>query len=150
METGGFLLGHLRRARESGDVFVEITDYVPAAHTERHPTRLVFSPETWRHVRGVIELRNLGELLCAWLHSHPNFCARCPAEARARCAYRLPFFSEEDVDVHASCFPRAWQSALLVSDVGEPERRLTCYGWRGGIVVERGLNAFEGGKDANR
>jgi hypothetical protein len=90
-------------------------------------------------VRGVLDLRAGGEVLLGWWHLHPEFCARCPEQSRARCAFRRPFFSNEDVALHAACFPRAWQVALLVSDLGEPELRVNLFGWRDAMIAERGF-----------
>jgi hypothetical protein len=150
METGGFLLGHLLRDGARGDVYAEVTEHVPARYAQSHAAKLVLTPATWRHVQGVIELRAAGELLLGWQHKHPFFCRNCPSESRERCAFRLPFYSREDQELHATCFPRAWTVGLLVSDHGASEPSVTCYGWRGGVIRERGFSVVVEETPANR
>src|SRR5262249_4847814 len=74
-ETGGFLLGHLRLDGASRRPFLEVTDLVPAQSTEASITSLTFTPESWAHVRRLIDIRGEGEILVGWMHSHPfRFC----------------------------------------------------------------------------
>jgi proteasome lid subunit RPN8/RPN11 len=136
VEVGGVLVGKLHRDPASGEVFVEITAQVPARHTRERATSLTFTAETWAAVGAAIKLRDQRELAVGWWHFHPDFCAKCPAEARARCTMRSVFFSEEDVRLHRVCFGRAYQVALLVSDLGDG-LAWSAFGWRDGMVVAR-------------
>jgi hypothetical protein len=146
VEVGGFLLGYVRRAAGSPDVFVEVTEQVPAMYAQSHAAKLVFTPQTWRAVHDVIALRDRGELLLGYWHLHPWFCRACPRESRERCAFRHPFYSREDCELHATCFARAWSVGLLVSDHGTGCPSVTMYGWREGVIAERGFHVV--GADA--
>jgi len=148
-EIGGFLLGYVHRAAGGCDVFVRVTEQVPARHAQSHPSKLVLTPDTWRDVQKVIALRGKGELLLGYWHLHPWFCRPCPTESRERCAFRLPFYSREDRELHAACFPRAWSLGLLVSDHGTESPSVTLYGWRDGVIVERGFHVQANDEDAN-
>ncbi len=138
-ETGGVLIGKLRRARGAAEAFIEVTAQVPALHTESTAVKLTFTEDTWAAVRGVIELRAEQELMLGWWHSHPHFCAKCPTENRARCAYAADFFSKDDVFLHRTCFPRGYQVALLLSDHGGPALSTAMFGWHRGEVAARGF-----------
>jgi hypothetical protein len=108
----------------------------------------ILTPDTWRDVQKVIALRGKGELLLGYWHLHPWFCRPCPMESRERCAFRLPFYSREDCELHAACFPRAWSLGLLVSDHGTETPSVTLYGWRDGVIVERGFHVVQSDEDA--
>lgn len=142
-EVGGFLLGHLERTPGSPDIFLRVTAQVPARYTDATNASLTFTSDTWTAVRNAVELRGRGELLVGWWHKHPNFalttCAKCPEERRRSCPMSKPFFSATDIHMHRTVFPRAYQTALLLSDLGEPSFDVRFYGWRKGSVVSRGF-----------
>jgi len=142
IETGGVLLGRLCRSPASttddvAELYLQITAQIPALHSESRSTKLTFTAETWGAVQGMVELRGRDELVVGWWHSHPDFCKKCPVESRRACAFAADFFSNEDVHLHRTCFPRAWQVALLASDHGGPEPSVALFAWRSGSVVER-------------
>ena len=88
-ETGGFLLGHLRLEDTSRGPLLEVTNLVPAESTEASTVSLTFTPESWAHVRRLIDIRGEGEILAGWMHSHPfRFCAPCPVPARRNVSTR--------------------------------------------------------------
>jgi hypothetical protein len=142
LETGGILIGHLRRTPAGDEIFAEVTAQVPALHAESQSAKLTFTAETWSAARAAIDLRRRGELMLGWWHAHPNWCAKCPAENQARCAFRHDFFSTEDVHLHRTCFPRAYHVALLLSD-HTSGMSASLFGWRRGLVVARQFHVFD-------
>jgi hypothetical protein len=148
VETGGVLVGRLRRDggphAAPAALFVEITAQVPAPHTQAQSTKLTFTAETWAAVQAAITLRRQGELMLGWWHFHPDFCRlrRCPAERRAGCAGASPFFSAEDVHLHATCFPSAYHVALLVSDSTPDGMSWSLFGWSQGMVTARSFHVL--------
>jgi proteasome lid subunit RPN8/RPN11 len=148
VETGGVLVGRLcRDSGESGarsEVFVEITAQVPARHVRAHSTRLTFTADTWAAVQAAITLRHQDEMMLGWWHFHPDFCRLrdCPVERRARCPGASPFFSAEDVHLHATCFPSAYQVALLISDSTPDGLTWSLFGWSRGMVGARGFHVL--------
>ena len=54
-----------------------------------------------------------------------------------------PFFSNTDIHMHRTVFPRAYQVALLVSDHGREALEVNLFGWRQGGVVARGFEIYE-------
>ena len=145
VETGGVLVGKLHRDAGVPEIFVEITAQIPALHTESASAKLTFTADTWAAARAAIELRKRDELMISWWHSHPDFCRlrQCPLARRKQCTAASPFLSNEDVHLHATCFGRAYQTALLISD--STAEGLTCslYGWRHGTVQPRGFHILE-------
>jgi hypothetical protein len=147
-ETGGFLLGFLERTPGHPEIFVEVTAQVPARHTDATNASLTFTSDTWTAVQNAVELRGRNELIVGWWHKHPNFaektCERCPEERRRNCPMSRPFFSATDVHMHRTVFPRAYQTALLLSDMGKDALDVRLYGWRHGAVVSRGFEIVPG------
>jgi hypothetical protein len=143
LESGGILVGKLHRDAELREVFLEITALIPAAHAEAERLRLTFQPETWTAVRNAMELRDANEAICGFQHSHPRFCGDCPAESRASCVWARPFFSGEDVHLHRTIFPKAFQVALLTSDLGGPTYDQSLFGWDRGVVSARGFQVID-------
>ena len=149
-ETGGILIGHLRRDPRRG-LFLEVTAQIPARHAEEELSRLTFNPETWTAVDAALALRGGSEMYLGWWHSHPasHWCDKCPPEKRRQCtvagAPSGDFFSEHDVALHRAVFPRAYSIALVLSDgcgnAGAPTWRL--YGWRLGMVMPRNFHLMQ-------
>ena len=139
LETGGVLVGRLHRDPLAPDVFAEVVAQIPARHAEARGTSFSFTPETWAAADAALALRGGHELMLGWWHSHPYFCRACPEERRRSCSFARPFFSAEDVHLHRTCFPQAWQLALLVSDLPETGPTPALFGWRMGKVTQRGF-----------
>lgn len=139
-ETGGILLGHLCRYDAHADVGLEVTAQIPARHTVSEPEKLTFTSETWTDVRSAVALRNEGELLVGWWHSHPaiSWCAKCPIERQRTCQFATGFLSVDDKALHRSVFPAAFTQALVVthSAAGLDSRM---FGWRNGVLRPRGF-----------
>jgi proteasome lid subunit RPN8/RPN11 len=139
VETGGVLIGHLHRDAGGSEVFAEVVAQIPARHAEADSTSFAFTPETWAAADAALALRGARERILGWWHSHPNFCRACPDERRRSCTFARPFFSREDEHLHRTCFPQAWQLALLVSDLPDVGWTPALFGWRAGRIVERGF-----------
>ena len=139
-ESGGFLLGRLRRIPGSRDVATVVTGYLPS-RAEGTATRLSFTPECWTAARSAIALRGSGEVLVGWVHSHviDALCAGCSEEKKRDCPLAKGFFSEHDRSVHRIAFPRAYQIALVVNLSGGKTTH-SCFGWRDGSIAERGFH----------
>jgi hypothetical protein len=144
VETGGMLVGRLCRDAAAPEIFVEITAQVPALYSVSGATRLTFTPDTWAAVQAAIALRRRHEILAGWWHYHPDFCRlrNCPVERRARCPGASPFFSAEDVHLHATCFPGAHHVALLISDRTPDGMAWSLFGWSRGVVAARGFHVL--------
>jgi proteasome lid subunit RPN8/RPN11 len=141
VEAAGILIGHLYRAAGEAEWFVDVTALIAAPHTVAGTTHVQFTGETWAAARAAVALRRRNEIQLGYFHSHPNFCARCPAERQANCVFAHgPVFSTDDVHLMRVCFPRGFQIALLVSDVAQRGLVTTLYGWRRGLVQERGFH----------
>jgi hypothetical protein len=138
IETGGVLIGRLFRDSDSTEIFSVITALIPARHTVADHSSLTFTAETWAAVRAAVELRGENEILLGWIHSHPFWCRSCPHERRQLCPLMRPFFSRDDIALHRTVFPGAFNIAVLLSDLGESELRCDVYGWRFGMMMSRG------------
>ncbi len=142
IETGGFLIGHLRRDAPKPDIFAEITAQVPAKGTLGEETKLSFTGDSWTAVRSAILLRRRGEILLGWWHSHPvkNWdCKDCPVERQKVCALSRGFLSEHDRALHRAVFSRSWCVAMVVSDVTFSEPTVSLFGWNQGTIEARGF-----------
>ena len=49
-----------------------------------------------------------------------------------------PFFSRDDIALHRTVFPGAFNIAVLLSDLGDPDFRCDVFGWRFGMMMSRG------------
>jgi proteasome lid subunit RPN8/RPN11 len=143
-ETGGILIGYLRRDPAVGELFVEITEQLPAEYAEGSSTRLSFTPDAWTAVRAALDLRRQGEIMLGWWHSHVQsaLCPDCSEEDRAACRFREDFFSSHDHALHRTVFPRAYSVALVVNVVtaGPPTHSL--FGWSDGLIRPRSFSVF--------
>ena len=133
VETGGILVGKLCRD-SSGTLFSKVTAQIPAEHTVATRQSLRFLPETWVSVDAAIRLRNRDEIPLGWWHAHPFFCAQCPPENRALCAFSSPAFSLADRDVHREVFQKPWSIALLLSFLGEERPSYDVFTWNQGQI----------------
>ena len=144
-ETGGVLVGILHRDSSVPEIFLEVTAQIAASHTQSSSTKLTFTADTWAAVHAAIALRKRSELMLGWWHYHPDFCRlkNCPVERRRTCTLSNTFFSVEDVHLQRTCFQRAYQIAVLISDSTATGLTSSMYGWRQGMVVERGMYVME-------
>ncbi len=139
-ETGGILIGHLHRDSGRPELFAEVTAQVPARQAQQELTRLTFTPEAWADVQAAIALRRQQEIYLGWWHSHParQWCKNCPDEDRQKCKLSGDFFSGHDVALHRTVFPRAYSVALVISDSYATGLTCSLFGWRRGMVQQRG------------
>jgi len=148
-EVGGALLGHLRRDRETGTVYVEVTCQVPAEETTATEVSVTFTPATWARVREVIEVRGEGEIFVGWVHSHPfTLCKDCPLTPPPECVAKVLFFSTDDEFLMELSFQRPFMVGLLSAReprlqaaLGHAPVRL--FGWRDGEIVPRGFEVID-------
>jgi hypothetical protein len=155
LETGSILIGrlHIDRTLPKPEVFAVVSAQVPARYTRSELTSINFTADTWADVHNAIALRGADELMLAWFHTHPtrHFC-KCETCDRSRCSFNKDFFSIDDRLLHRSVFPRAWTSALVMSDVLVGRDVWTTssafYGWREGVIVERGFYELDYGHPA--
>lgn len=149
VEVGGALLGHVSRDAQQVTPFVDITAEVPARHTEATRSSLTFTANTWAAIGAAAAHRGRGEQVIGWWHLHPDFaggaCRACPPERRRACPLSNAFFSGTDVHMHRAVFPRAFQTALLLSDLGQPELDVGFYGWHEGVIAARGFEVVPDG-----
>ena len=156
LETGGVLVGQLHRddagaGTDTPELFVEVTAQIPAQHTVSASAKLTFTGETWAAVRAALALRRRDELMLGWWHYHPDFCRlrNCPPERRRLCDGASPFFSAEDVQLQATCFPAGYQIALLISESSRVNGMArSVFGWSQGMVVPRGFHILGGTTNA--
>ena len=147
-ETGGILIGHLRRDVATRTVFAEVTAQIAARHTTATASRLTFTRETWTAVTAALALRRSGETMLGWWHSHPVrvWCAKCPPERQVECTLAQGFFSEHDRALHRTVFPRAYAVGLLVNDRADGAT-FSMFGWRRGRLEARGFSVLDGRAD---
>jgi hypothetical protein len=139
-ETGGVLVGHLCRNHASRDFGLELTAQVPARHTEANASKLTFTADTWTDVRAAVALRQAGELLVGYWHSHPahGWCKACPVERQTACPLSAGFLSADDKALHRVMFPAAYSQALVITrSVRGLDVQL--FGWRHGVLEPRGF-----------
>ena len=143
-ETGGILVGYLVQDSGIPDIGVVVTAQIPARHAQGKSTELTFTPKTWSAVRDALALRDNGEIMVGWWHSHPGkywqqtTCAKCPPERRRVCPIARNFFSAQDENLHETIFPKAYNVALVITHTEEGLRQ-ALYGWRDGLVQQRGF-----------
>lgn len=142
-ETGGILLGHLCRDRQSGALFIQVTAQVPARLAKQELTQLTFDHQAWADMAAAVALRQQDEILLGFWHSHPakcwQQCQDCPEEKRAACNLSGEFFSAQDAGVFRTVFPRAYSLALVVSESHATGLTFPLYGWREGMIKVRGF-----------
>jgi hypothetical protein len=137
-ETGGILIGHLNRDDARREIGLEITAQIAAKHTVGDVGKLTFTSDTWTHVRAAVALRNAGELIAGYWHSHPAsaWCRNCPIERQRVCRLATGFLSADDKLLHRTMFPAAFTQALVIThSVAGVDTRL--FGWRGGVLQPR-------------
>jgi len=106
--------------------------------------KLTFTSDTWTDVRAAVALRNAGELLVGWWHSHPAhaWCKACPLERQRVCQLSTGFLSTEDRALHRAMFVAAFTQALVVTQSAAGlETKL--FGWRRGALQPRGFRLLD-------
>ena len=151
-ETGGVLVGHLRRDPEISDIFAEVTAQLPARHTVSEAAKLTFTPATWTGIRAALNLRRRGELMLGWWHSHPvrDWCPECPPEKKRRCRLARDFYSEHDMALHRAVFPAAFTIGLVLNGLGGDDATFSAFGWRRGMLEPRGFRVLGAAADMVR
>lgn len=142
-ETGGILIGHLCRGVDSPEIFAKVTAQMPARHAQSGLTKLTFTADTWASVQAAISLRRRNEIHLGWWHSHSYLkttCKDCVKRAEGACTATASFMSAEDVALHLTCFPRAFSTALVISDSPCAGLSWELFGWRQGMVVPRAFH----------
>lgn len=145
VETGGILIGRLIRETETRKPGLDITAQIPARRAEGASSKLTFTAECWADVRAAVALRRSDEVMLGWWHSHPAkaWCnPKCTPEQRRNCPLNHQFFSEEDIHLHQTVFPRAYQCALVVTHT-ESGMKHAMFGWRAGSVARRGFTVTQ-------
>lgn len=148
-EVGGVLLGHLRRDRDTNELYLEVTCLVPGEETEATETSVTFTHATWARAREVIAVRGEREIFVGWMHSHPfRFCAECTAPVKQECIDKVLFYSSDDEFLMELSFPRPFMVGLLAAvepkleaALGHPPVKL--YGWKDGKIVPRGFEVVQ-------
>jgi hypothetical protein len=146
-ETGGVLIGHLHRDTETPEIFAEITAQIPARHVQSAVTKLTFTADTWAAVQAAVNLRRREEIYLGWWHSHPHLkalCKDCEKYREGTCKPNAAFMSAEDCALHRTVFPRAYSVALVIGDTPCSGLTWGIFGWRYGLVVERGCRVLNG------
>ena len=57
------------------------------------------------------------------------------------------YFSAQDRLLHRTVFPAAYSVALVVNELAEDRSTLSLFGWRQGMVVQRGFQALGAADD---
>lgn len=141
-ETGGILIGNLLRDARVPEVLVEVTAQIPARYTHADATKLTFTADTWTALQAAIDLRRRKEIMVGWWHSHP-FLKETPenqeGEADRDCTARHALFmSLHDCALHRTVFSSAWSAAVVVSDSPASGLTWALFGWRHGMITQRG------------
>ena len=136
-ETGGILIGLLWQDEDEGEIFVEITDQIPAEYTEGTDVKLTFTPETWAAAGAALRLRGRGEIYTGFIHSHPTrfWCQakKCSLEEQKSCKF-AEFFSGDDESVLRAAFPGAYSVGIVANDTAFAGITFSMYGNRRGIT----------------
>jgi proteasome lid subunit RPN8/RPN11 len=146
-ETASILIGHLHR--DGAVLFAETTAMIPVRDDQATTMRVGFSAQTWQAVAAGLTLRRRHEQILGWAHSHPSryWCrADCAPEARRACALHVPFFSADDCLVHRVVFHQPFCVALVATHAID-EMKLNLFGWRRGMIAERGFHVLHARAD---
>jgi proteasome lid subunit RPN8/RPN11 len=147
-ETGGALIGHVRRDPAARQVFTRVEAQVPARHTQASSSHLEFTTETWGELRRGTEDRGRGEVMVGWWHSHPvrEWCRSHECDAGgADCSLARDVFSDRDEAVQRTVFSSAHSVALVANDIASDAVRFSAYGWSLGMVRPRSVFVLEAG-----
>ena len=70
-EVGGLLLGEVRV--DGKKVRVLVTGSIPAEAEDSGPAHIIFTHETWKHIRARRRAEHRDKTVVGWYHSHPGF-----------------------------------------------------------------------------
>ena len=148
-EIAGFLLGHVHHDERNKEAFVAVTGLASSAGTtEADETSVTYTPASFAHVREMIKLRNRGEVVVGWYHSHPfKLCAECPLPTPPECIAKILFYSSDDFHLMETTFEQPYMVGLLAAVESRLEAAVghlpvKLYGWREGQIKERGFEVF--------
>lgn len=100
-ESGGVLVGNAYKTSEDV-LFIHITGYIVAEHTEATVTRLKFTHETWETINRKLESEYPEKIILGWFHSHPG---------------HTVFMSEYDVFIQNNFFDLEFMTAYVFDPV---------------------------------
>lgn len=146
-ETGGILIGRMRRDPALPEIFAEISAQIPVEHAQGSVAKLTFTAETWSAANAAIRLRGQSEVYLGYWHSHPvrEWCKSraCSPERQKTCSLGSNFFSEDDRAVMRAAFPRAYSIGLVANDTAFTDLSFSLFGWREGRIHPRGFYLLE-------
>ena len=96
-ESGGVLVGNAYKTSEDV-LFIHITGYIVAEHTEASVTRLKFTHESWETINRKLETDYPDQIILGWFHSHPG---------------HTVFMSEYDVFIQNNFFDLEFMTAYV-------------------------------------
>lgn len=146
-ETGGILIGYLHRDVSTPEIMVEVTAEVPAEHSRSELYSLSFTAHTWTAVGQTIRLRNKGEIMLGWWHSHSYLqeeCKKCEHSEETKSQHTAVYMSAKDCALHRTVFSPAYSLALVIGNTGCNGLRYGLYGWSMGKVQARGFRILDG------
>lgn len=142
-EAAGFLLGLLGRAPGSSELFLEVTEFIPAYAVESTPASVKLKAESWAAALDAIEHRGLGEEIVGWAHSHPFQPHDFDSERRTTAPTANLFLSSQDTFIHETMFGFPWAVALVADGrpgVASEDLPVALFGWRQGLLAHRGFH----------
>jgi hypothetical protein len=146
-EQAGVLIGRLGQESGSNRLFAVVTAHLEAeVNVEAGRDSFKFTAETFIEIHRRIRLRQSGEIVLGWQHSH-HYCPTCPANTSGTTI----FFSAADISVQAAAFRSPYMVALVAGrDLDlEPFRpAVKMFGWSGADMVPRRFHEFESQKEA--
>lgn len=124
VEEGGFLVGHVFADQQDRTRYiVKITAVLRAERTGASLLHFTFTGESFMRVSEIIAMRERGEELVGWYHSH-----LFPATDELG-------LSSIDINLHAGTFHRPWQLAGLIN-LTEDQRVVRFYAADGGRLKQ--------------
>jgi proteasome lid subunit RPN8/RPN11 len=133
-ESGGILVGDVRRRSEQGSLYVKVEDFIAATQTRADAISLKFTHETWQMLQRDKRERFPDKRVVGWYHTHPPVLVKEGGKE----VETVAFFSPEDRQMHLESFPEPWQVALVMDgdkrNPGEPKESLF-FRWEGKRIV---------------
>ena len=143
-EIAGFLLGHLKRDVQTNEAFVVVTGLASAGGTTQSSgTSVTFTPASFIQGRAIAKLRDAGETVLGWYHSHPfMLCPDCPTPAHPTCIDKVLSYSLDDMHLMESTFDQPFMVGLLTAVEPRIEKAIghlpvKLYGSRNGEIQAR-------------